>query len=40
MLAQLMSVMQAVPTGFVRVLQGVPQKFVYALQAIKDSKEQ
>ncbi|MFP3982858.1 MAG: 50S ribosomal protein L10 [Desulfurivibrionaceae bacterium] len=40
LLAQLMSVMQAVPTGFVRVLQGVPQKFVYALQAIQDSKEQ
>lgn len=40
LLAQLMSVMQAVPTGFVRVLQGVPQKFVYALQGIQDSKEQ
>lgn len=40
LLAQLMSVMQAVPTGFVRVLQGVPQKFVYALQAIQDNKEQ
>lgn len=40
LLSQLLSVMQAVPTGFVRVLNGVPQKLVYALQAIKDSKEQ
>jgi large subunit ribosomal protein L10 len=40
LLSQLLSVMQAVPTGFVRVLNGVPQKLVYALQAIKDQKEQ
>ncbi len=40
LLAQLLSVMQAVPTGFVRVLNGVPQKMVYLLQALKDSKEQ
>lgn len=40
LLGQLLSVMQAVPTGFVRVLNGIPQKFVYALQAIKDKKEQ
>lgn len=40
LLSQLLAVMQAVPTGFVRVLNGVPQKLVYALQAIKDQKEQ
>ncbi|MEW6500709.1 MAG: 50S ribosomal protein L10 [Thermodesulfobacteriota bacterium] len=37
--AQLLGLMLAVPTGFVRVLNGVPQKAVYLLQAIKDSKE-
>jgi len=40
LLSQLLSVMQAVPTSFVRVLNGVPQKMVYALQAIADQKEQ
>ena len=40
LLSQLLSVMQAVPTGFVRVLNAVPQKMVYALQAIQDQKEQ
>ena len=40
LLAQLLSVMQAVPTGFVRVLNGVPQKMVYLLQGLKDKKEQ
>lgn len=40
LLSQLLSVMQAVPTGFVRVLNAIPQKLVYALQAIKDQKEQ
>lgn len=40
LLGQLLSVMQAVPTSFVRVLNAIPQKFVYALQAIKDQKEQ
>ncbi len=40
MLSQLLSVMQAVPTSFVRVLNAVPSSFVYALQAIKESKEQ
>ena len=40
MLAQLLSTMQAVPTGFVRVLNAIPQKLVYALQAINDQKEQ
>ena len=38
--AQLLGLMLAVPTGFVRVLNGVPQKAVYLLQAIKDKKEQ
>lgn len=37
--AQLLGLMLAVPTSFVRVLNGVPQKAVYLLQAIKDSKE-
>ena len=40
LLSQLLSVMQAVPTGFVRVLNGVPQKMVYLLQAISDNKSQ
>ncbi|HET98584.1 MAG TPA: 50S ribosomal protein L10 [Desulfurivibrio alkaliphilus] len=38
--AQLLGLMLAVPTGFVRVLNGVPQKAVYLLQAIKEQKEQ
>ncbi len=37
---QLLGLMLAVPTGFVRVLNGVPQKAVYLLQAIKEQKEQ
>jgi len=40
LLGQLLSVMQAVPTSFVRVLNAIPQKLVYALQAIKEKKEQ
>lgn len=40
LLGQLLSVMQAVPTSFVRVLNAIPQKFVYALQAIKEQKDQ
>ena len=40
MLGQMLSVMNAVPTGLVRVLSGVPRTFLYALQAIKDQKEQ
>jgi len=36
--AQLLAVMLAVPTSFVRVLSAVPQKALYALQAIKDKK--
>lgn len=38
--AQLLAVMLAVPTTFVRVLSAVPQKALYALQAIKDKKAQ
>lgn len=40
LLGQLLSVLNGVPTGFVRVLAGVPQNFVYGLQALKDQKEQ
>ena len=40
LLAQLLSCMQSVPTGFVRVLAGVPQQMLYLLQAVKDQKEQ
>jgi len=40
LLAQMLSVMNAVPTGLVRVLSGVPRTFLYALQAIKAQKEQ
>jgi large subunit ribosomal protein L10 len=38
LLGQLLSVMNAVPTGLVRVLSGVPRTFMYALQAIGDKK--
>jgi len=38
LLGQLLSVMNAVPTGLVRVLSGVPRTFLYALQAISDKK--
>jgi len=38
LLGQLLSVMNAVPTGLVRVLSGVPRTFLYALQAISDEK--
>lgn len=38
--AQLLAVMLAVPTTFVRVLSAVPLKALYALQAIKDQKGQ
>ncbi len=37
--AQLLAVLNAVPTGFVRVLSAVPSNLVYALQAIQDQKE-
>lgn len=40
LLSQLLSVMQAVPSNFVRLLNAIPSNFVYALQAIKDQKEQ
>ncbi len=39
LLSQLLSVMQAVPTGLVRVLSGVPRKFLYLLQAVSDQKD-
>jgi len=38
--AQLLAVMNAVPTNFVQVLNAIPQKAVYLLQAVKDQKEQ
>jgi len=40
MLAQMLSMMNSLPTGFVQVLAGVPRTFLYALQAIKEKKEQ
>ena len=39
LLGQLLSDMQGVPAGFVRVLAGVPRKFLYLLQAVKEQKE-
>ena len=38
LLGQLLSVMNAVPTGLVQVLSAVPRTFLYALQAINDKK--
>jgi len=40
LLGQLLSVMNGVPTGFVRVLNGVPTNFLHALNAIGDQKGQ
>jgi large subunit ribosomal protein L10 len=40
LLGQMLSVMNAVPTGLVQVLSGVPRTFMYVLQAIKEQKEQ
>ena len=40
LLGQLLSVMNAVPTGLVQVLSGVPRTFLYGLQAVADQKEQ
>jgi large subunit ribosomal protein L10 len=40
LLGQLLSVMNGVPTAFVRVLSAVPQKLLYGLQAVRDQKEQ
>ena len=39
LLSQLLAVMQAVPTSFVRVLNAVPTGLVNVLSAIKDQKE-
>ncbi|CAB5100477.1 LSU ribosomal protein L10p (P0) [Olavius algarvensis associated proteobacterium Delta 3] len=39
LLAKLLSVCVAVPTGFVTALSGVPRNFLNVLQAIKDQKE-
>lgn len=39
LLAQVMSVMLAVPTSFVRVINAVPQGFVNVLQALQEKKE-
>lgn len=39
LLAQLLSVMQAVPASFVRVLAGVPRGLLNVLNAIKEKKE-
>lgn len=40
LLGKLLSVMNGVPTGFVRVLNGVPSNLVYALNAIGNQKSQ
>jgi large subunit ribosomal protein L10 len=40
LLGKLLSVMNGVPTAFVRVLNGVPCKLLYALNAIGDQKSQ
>ena len=40
LLGQMLSVMNAVPTGLVQVLSGVPRTFLYALQALNEKKEQ
>lgn len=40
LLGQLLSVMNAVPTSFVRVLNGVPTKMLYLLNALADKKGQ
>ncbi len=39
LLGQFLSVLNNVPTSFVRVLSGVPRAFLYGLQAIKEQKE-
>lgn len=38
LLAQTLSVMQAVPTSFVRLLNGIVAKLMYALKAIEEKK--
>ena len=39
LLSKVLSVMNAVPTSFVRVLNAVPSSLVFALQAIREQKE-
>ncbi len=39
LLGQLLSVMNNVPTGFVRALNNIPERLVFVLQAIKDQRE-
>ncbi len=39
LLAQVLSAMNAVPTGFVRALADVPRRMVNVLNAVKDQKE-
>ena len=39
LLGRFVGMLNAVPTGLVRVLSGVPRKFVYTLAAIKNSKQ-
>jgi len=39
LLGQFLSVVNAVPTGFVRVLNAIPVKFLNLLQALKEQKE-
>ncbi len=38
LIAQMLLVLVAVPTGLVRVLSAVPRKFLYALRAIEEQK--
>lgn len=40
LLSQLLSLMNAVPTGFVRVLAAVPQNFMGVLNALREKREQ
>lgn len=40
LLGQLLSVMNGVPTNFVRVLNAIPQQMLNVLVAVKDQKEQ
>lgn len=40
LLAQVLSTMNAVPSGFVRTLNAIPQQFLNVLLAIKDQKEE
>lgn len=40
LLGQLLSVMNGVPTGFVRALNNIPQRLLNVLQAIKNQREE